>query len=151
MIPDHIIRFCGTVDIAREGTTRNEGTTTEEGRTKLTASGLKFSCNSKFLKLRRVLIGTCITLGSLLQCDFPDNHFTHVIIDESGQCLETEIMVPISLVDKNQGQVILAGDHMQLGPIVLSHYASTRGLEQSYLERLLLRRLYSKDKEVKDK
>lgn len=139
-IPDNIISHCGTIDTAREGTTK-EGV-------KLTASGLKMNCNAKFLKLRRVLIGTCITLGTLMQCDFPEDHFTHIIIDESGQCLETEIMIPISFVDKQLGQIILAGDPMQLGPIVLSRFAEARGLDQSFLVRLLDRSPYKPDPEV---
>lgn len=139
-IPENIIRHCGTIDIAREDTT-------DDG-VKLTVSGLKMNCNSKYLRLRRVLIGTCVTLGTLMQCDFPQNHFTHVIIDESGQCMETEIVIPMSFVDKNNGQIILAGDPMQLGPIVLSTYAKTRGLDQSYLVRLLDRTPYKADPEV---
>ncbi len=140
-IPDNIIRHCATIDIAREGTTKED--------IKLTASGLKMNCNAKFLRMRRVLIGTCITVGTLMQCDFPEGHFTHVIIDESGQCLETEVMIPISFVDRNDGQIVLAGDPMQLGPIVLSHFAKNRGLEQSYLVRLLFdRNPYKADPEV---
>lgn len=139
-IPDDIITHCGTIDIARDGTTKESD--------KHTASGLKMNCNSKFLKLRRILIGTCITLGSLMQCDFPDDHFTHVIVDESGQCLETEVMIPITFVDKQRGQIILAGDPMQLGPIVLSRFAANRGFDQSFLVRLLDRSPYKPDPEV---
>lgn len=139
-IPDNIINYCGTIDTAREGTTKETSN--------VTTSGLKMNCNAKFLKLHRVLIGTCITLGTLLQCDFPDDHFTHVIIDESGQCLETEIVIPMSFVDRRKGQIILAGDPMQLGPIVLSRFAATRGLDQSFLVRLLERSPYRPDPEV---
>lgn len=42
-IPENIISHCGTVDIAREGTT-------DEG-VKLTESGLKMNCNAKYLKV----------------------------------------------------------------------------------------------------
>ena len=139
-LPENIISYCATIDIAREGTTKEDVV--------VTASGLKMNCNAKFLKLRRVLIGTCVTLGTLMQCDFPPDHFTHIIIDESGQCLETEIMIPISFVEKCKGQIILAGDPMQLGPIVLSRYAKARGLDQSYLVRLLERSPYKPDPEV---
>ncbi|KAJ6650187.1 putative RNA helicase armi, partial [Pseudolycoriella hygida] len=138
-IPEDIIRHCGTIDLARDGTIKDIDIVTE--------SGLKMCCNTKFLKMRRLLIGTCITLGTLMMCEISEDHFTHVIVDESGQCMETEIMVPISFVEKQLGQIILAGDPMQLGPIILSRYAAARGLEQSFLVRLLNRPIYKADSE----
>lgn len=140
LIPDDIMRFCGTIDIAREGTTKVEF--------KVTESGLKKKCNATYLMSRHLLIGTCITLGTLMQCDFPDDHFSHIIIDESGQCMETIAMIPISFVDRQIGQVILAGDPMQLGPIVFSYFAKKYGLAQSYLERILNSIPYKPDPEV---
>lgn len=140
LIPESIIRYCGTVDIAREGTTKEE--------IKLSESGLKMNCNAKYLRLRRLLIGTCVTIGTLMQCDFPEDHFSHIIVDESGQCLESQVMIPLSFVDKQIGQIVLAGDPMQLGPIVISRYAAERGLDQSYLVRLLDRIPYRPDAEV---
>jgi superfamily I DNA and/or RNA helicase len=56
-------------------------------------------------------------------------HFTHVFIDECGQAF-----VPIAGVlrkamdDQLGGQVILAGDPMQLGPICNSIEAKNFGL-----------------------
>lgn len=140
MVPEKIIRYCATIDIADDRTNRDT--------VKLTESGLRMNCNVTHLKLHRLMIGTCITLGSLMHLDFPANHFTHVIVDESGQCMETEIMIPLSFVDPQHGQIILAGDPMQLGPIVLSHFAQIRGLDQSYLVRLLDRTVYRPDTEV---
>lgn len=140
LIPENIIRYCGTVEIARENTTKEE--------IKVSESGLTMNCNAKYLRIRRLLIGTCVTLGTLMQCDIPEDHFTHIIVDESGQCLESQVMIPLSFVDRQIGQIVLAGDPMQLGPIVLSRFAADRGLDQSYLVRLLDRIPYRQDVEV---
>lgn len=82
-IPQKIISQCGTIHKARDGTD-NEYTVKE--------TGIQLNCGSSRLKSYRVLIGTCITLGTLMQCDIPEDHFTHVVIDESGQSLESELV-----------------------------------------------------------
>jgi helicase MOV-10 len=62
------------------------------------------------------------------------SHFTHVFIDECGQALEPAALVPIAGVlrkamdDQLGGQVILAGDPMQLGPVCNSIEAENFGL-----------------------
>ncbi len=140
LIPKCIIRYCGTIDKAREGT--------EKTKYKVEESGLQTMCSSSRIKSFQLLIGTCATLGTLMQCDIPEDYFTHIIIDESGQCMEPETMIPISFVDKQVGQIILAGDPIQLGPIILSHFAKNRGLNQSFLARILDRVPYTPDSEV---
>lgn len=141
LIPANIAPYCGTIDIARDGTIKDE--------VKYTESGLKMNCNSKYLAQRRILISTCITMGTLMQCEFPADHFSHIIVDESGQLMESEIMIPLTFVDKLQGQIILAGDPMQLGPIVLNRFAAARGLDTSFLVRIMERAPYNSDKEVR--
>lgn len=88
----------------------------------------------------KVIIGTCSTIASLHFHDLASNHFTHVLIDEAGRCTEPEIMCPISLMHEN-GQVVLFGDPMQLGPTVLSPLCKSSRwndrLERSFLERLM--------------
>lgn len=83
-----------------------------------------------------------------MQCDFPEDFFSHVIIDESGYCMEPELIIPMTFVDKDVGQIILAGDPNQLGPIVLSQYAKKLGLGDSFLVRLLERDPYKSDIKV---
>lgn len=136
-IPEHILPFCGTIDIARDGTTKDELIVTE--------SGLKLRCNSNYISRHRIIIGTCNTLGSLMQMEFSNDHFTHVIIDECGQLTEPEAMIPITLINRNIGQVIIAGDPMQLEPVVISQYAKDRDFAISLLVRLLDRFPYKKD------
>lgn len=43
----------------------------------------------------------------------------NVILDEAGQSVETKALIPLSLLSKGFGQVILADDPKQLGPVVL--------------------------------
>lgn len=64
----------------------------------------------------------------------PVGHFSHVFIDESGHAVESESLVPIAGILSNsthkgsiKGQLILAGDPKQLGPIVQSELAREHG------------------------
>lgn len=140
-IPENILQFCATCDVAREGTAKNELLVTE--------SGLKLRCNSNYIARHRIIIGTCNTLGSLMQMQFPNDHFTHVIIDECGQLIEPEALIPMSLLNRETGQIIIAGDPMQLEPIVMSNYAKERDLAVSFLVRILDRFPYQKDSIVR--
>lgn len=137
LIPEHLMPYCATIDIAADGTSNDSMIVTE--------SGLKLKCQMKYLGRHRVTIGTCSTLGNFLQMDFPQGHFTHVLIDESGQCTESEIMVAITQVSKTRGQVVLAGDPHQLQAIVTNRYAGERGFSTSFLERILTRSPYLRD------
>lgn len=136
LIPEHLAPYCGTVDIASERTVK--------GEVIVTKSGLKQNIQLNNLGRHRITIGTCVSLGTLMQMRFPHNHFTHILVDEAGQCLETETLIPITFINKRCGTVVLAGDPMQLGPIVMSPHA--RGFEQSLLVRLMDTPLYKLDK-----
>lgn len=138
LVPEHLAPYCGTVDIASERTVKDEVIVTE--------SGLKHKLQLKHLGRHRITIGTCVTLGTLMQIRFPRNHFTHVLIDEAGQCLETETLIPMTFINQNCGTVVLAGDPMQLGPVVMSSHASDRGFGTSLLVRLMDTPLYRTDK-----
>ena len=61
--------------------------------------------------------------------------FMSVLIDESTQASEPEVLIPIV---KGAKQVILVGDHQQLGPVILDKKAGDAGLKQSLFERLIL-------------
>ncbi|CAB3407987.1 unnamed protein product [Caenorhabditis bovis] len=58
-----------------------------------------------------------------------------VLIDESTQATEPEVLVPIV---RGIRQLILVGDHCQLGPVVMCKKAANAGLQQSLFERLVL-------------
>lgn len=93
-----------------------------------------------------ILVCTLITAGRLASAKFPDDHFTHVFIDEAGQATEPEFMVAVSGVLAEGGQVVMAGDPKQLGPVIMSAAAKEYGLGVSFLERLMENEtLYQKD------
>lgn len=92
--------------------------------------------------------------------------FRSILIDESTQATEPECMVPVVLGTKQVGaplhpthlleslvssvktlvfssvysflQLILVGDHCQLGPVVMCKKAAKAGLSQSLFERLVV-------------
>ena len=67
----------------------------------------------------------------LVSAVFPRNHFTHIFIDEAGHATEPECIIPVAdLLDPNHprgGQLVLAGDPKQLGPIVRSKTTQEHG------------------------
>lgn len=90
------------------------------------------------VEMFRIVIGTCVGLGSLMyDRDGSISDYSHVIVDEAGQCSEPEILIPISKVDRKIGSVVLAGDPMQMPPLVLCKHAKERGLSKSLLERFV--------------
>jgi regulator of nonsense transcripts 1 len=61
--------------------------------------------------------------------------FRTVLIDEATQSSEPECMIPLVLGCK---QVVLVGDHQQLGPVIMNKKAARAGLCQSLFERLVI-------------
>ncbi|CAG9789043.1 unnamed protein product, partial [Diatraea saccharalis] len=66
---------------------------------------------------------------------------THLLIDEAGQASEPASLVPTALLEPH-GRLLLAGDPLQLGPCVISHYVQRRGLGTSLMERLTKMEMY---------
>uniref|UniRef100_A0A8C7CZM4 RNA helicase n=1 Tax=Oncorhynchus kisutch TaxID=8019 RepID=A0A8C7CZM4_ONCKI len=97
----------------------------------------------------KVIITTLVTAGRLVSGGIPVGHFTHVFIDESGQAVEPESIIGIAgLLHPEEGQLVLAGDPQQLGPILRSPLAMQYGMGISLLERLMKDNpLYQKDGE----
>ncbi|XP_014734196.1 PREDICTED: DNA-binding protein SMUBP-2 [Sturnus vulgaris] len=62
----------------------------------------------------------------------PETHFDLVVIDECAQALEASCWIPLLKAPK----CILAGDHKQLPPTIISHRAAAEGLSLSLMERL---------------
>ncbi|NXH13075.1 SDE3 helicase, partial [Bucco capensis] len=104
----------------------------------------------------RILITTLVPAGRLVSANFSPGFFSHVFIDECGQAMEPQTVVAIAGLltamdqDTNPkgGQLVLAGDPRQLGPVLRSPLAIEHGLGTSLLERLMLHNpLYKKSSE----
>ncbi|NXA37648.1 SMBP2 protein, partial [Eudromia elegans] len=65
----------------------------------------------------------------------PERHFDVVVLDECAQALEASCWIPLLRAPK----CILAGDHKQLPPTIVSHKAAAEGLSLSLMERLVER------------
>uniref|UniRef100_A0A671RWF1 RNA helicase n=1 Tax=Sinocyclocheilus anshuiensis TaxID=1608454 RepID=A0A671RWF1_9TELE len=91
----------------------------------------------------RIVVSTCSSAGMFYQIGLRVGHFTHVFVDEAGQATEPESLIPLSLLSETSGQIVLAGDPKQLGPVVKSKLAAVFGLGVSLLERLMGMPLYS--------
>nr|DBA17390.1 TPA: hypothetical protein GDO54_002844 [Pyxicephalus adspersus] len=63
----------------------------------------------------------------------PDNYFDLVVIDECAQALEASCWIALLQARK----CILAGDHKQLPPTIISHKAASKGLSLSLMERII--------------
>ena len=95
-------------------------------------------------KLRsfRVVVTTCICashIANTARKEGASGWFSHVIVDEAGEATEPETLVPMQLLSPSaHTQIILFGDHFQLGPLVISSLARRIAkLNESMIERLV--------------
>lgn len=110
---------------------RNELGELSESDSKSLIKSIRAS-EAKILSKCDVVCCTCVGAG--------DRRLTYmkfrtVLIDESTQASEPELLIPIV---KGAKQVILVGDHQQLGPVILDKKAGDAGLKQSLFERLVV-------------
>lgn len=75
----------------------------------------------------QVIAGTPI---GLQDAELGNRTFTTLVIDEAGQCIEPLAWCIFPLAEK----IVLAGDHWQLPPTVLSNEAAILGFNRSILE-----------------
>ncbi|MBS1655256.1 MAG: AAA family ATPase, partial [Bacteroidetes bacterium] len=81
----------------------------------------------KLFEDAEVIAGTPI---GLYDAGIDHHHFKTIVIDEAGQCIEPLAWCIFPMADK----IVLAGDHWQLPPTVLSNEAARLGFNQSILE-----------------
>uniref|UniRef100_A0A4W4DXA2 RNA helicase n=1 Tax=Electrophorus electricus TaxID=8005 RepID=A0A4W4DXA2_ELEEL len=104
-----------------------------------------FPCKMELMKYK-ILVTTLVTAGRLVTGGLPPGHFTHIFLDEAGHAVESEAIIGVAgLLQAETGQLVLAGDPKQLGPILRSPFAIKYGLALSLLERLMTQNpLYQK-------
>lgn len=93
---------------------------------------LRTAAEKEILQAADVICCTCVGAGDPRLSNF---RFRQLLIDESTQAMEAECFIPIVLGVK---QLVLVGDHCQLGPVVMCKKAAKAGLTQSLFERLVL-------------
>ncbi|XP_041638997.1 putative helicase mov-10-B.1 isoform X2 [Cheilinus undulatus] len=103
-----------------------------------------------FLMKYKVIVTTMYTAGRLVSEGIHVGYYTHIFLDEAGQAAESECVIAIAgLLSAGEGQLVLAGDPKQLGPIIRSRLALEHGLGLSLLERLMTQNdLYKERKET---
>ncbi|XP_033098480.1 helicase with zinc finger domain 2-like isoform X2 [Anneissia japonica] len=86
------------------------------------------------IEMAKVVICTLATAIYLIPLNV-NGLFTHILIDEAGQALEPQTIMPITLADEKTC-VVLAGDHLQMSPKIYSNSSKAVGFHISLLERL---------------
>jgi superfamily I DNA and/or RNA helicase len=75
----------------------------------------------------------CATLTGVDGQILGSREFDLIVIDEAAQAIEPACWIPLL----RGGRVVLAGDHCQLPPTIVSNQAAREGLAVSLMERLL--------------
>ncbi|XP_076663314.1 putative helicase mov-10-B.1 [Andrena cerasifolii] len=103
--------------------------------------------------LKKIVITTLVTCTRLVKLNLQYDHFSYIFIDEASQGTELESLIPFTITSSQSkvtegtlhAQVIIAGDHHQLGPVVrckkIQHL-----LGRSLMERLMECEPYQKVK-----
>lgn len=93
----------------------------------------KLRIKAENLILSKAEVISCTCSGSF-DPRLKDFLFRQVLIDEATQATEPECLLPILT---GACQVILVGDHCQLGPVVMCKKAAAAGYNRSLFERLV--------------
>lgn len=89
----------------------------------------------------RVVIATLTSCGRLVSANVKNDHFDYIFIDEAASECEPFTLVPITGLGASirgvSAQIVLSGDHHQLGSIINSHFNRKLGMEKSMMERMM--------------
>ena len=106
-------------------------------------TGLSAKDEKRYKQLRKaaertILVNAdviCTTLSGAGDGRLSTFRFHQVLLDEATQASEPECLIAIA---KGAKQVVMIGDHLQLGPVVMCKKAAAAGLSRSLFERLIL-------------
>ncbi|MEM8944239.1 MAG: AAA domain-containing protein [Planctomycetota bacterium] len=101
----------------------------EAKRLKWEARALEKRSIAEVLTQSKVVCTTTTVDNELLD----DRWFDWIVIDEACQCTESATWIPLVRGDR----ILLAGDHCQLPPTVISKDAASEGYARSMMERLI--------------
>lgn len=83
----------------------------------------------------RVVIVTLVSCGRVVSGGISPNHFDYIFVDEAACECEQRTLIPIAglglSTNKVHAQIVLCGDHKQLGAIVVNKFAQKMGMEVS--------------------
>ncbi|XP_054472216.1 helicase with zinc finger domain 2-like isoform X2 [Anoplopoma fimbria] len=115
------------------------------------------------LDCHKIVITTTTMARHFHDLKLPDGYFTHILIDEASQMLECEALMALGLAGPNT-RVVLAGDHMQMGPKLFSvddhhrsnhtllnrlfHYYQGQKCEAAQNSRIIFSENYRSTKEI---
>lgn len=115
------------------------------------------------LDCHRIVITTTAMARHFQDLKLPDGYFTHILIDEASQMLECEALMALGLAGPVT-RVVLAGDHMQMGPKLFSvdddqrsnhtllnrlfHYYQAQESSAALKSRIIFKENYRSTKEI---
>ena len=89
----------------------------------------------------RVIIATLVSCGRIYSAGIKSNHFDYIFIDEAASECEPITLIPIACLGTGtrgvNAQIVLSGDHKQLGAIVQERFCRKMGMEKSMMERII--------------
>lgn len=89
----------------------------------------------------RVIVATLVSCGRIVSSGIKQTHFDYIFIDEAASDSEAYTLIPISglgaSLNSINAQIVLSGDHKQLGAIVVDKFCRRMGMERSMMERMM--------------
>lgn len=89
----------------------------------------------------RIVISTLVSCGRIVSAGIKSNHFDYIFIDEAASECEQYTLIPISGLGSSlkgvTAQIVLSGDHKQLGAIINDGMNRKKGMEKSMMERMM--------------
>lgn len=89
----------------------------------------------------RVVVATLVSCGRIFSAGIKSDHFDYIFIDEAASECEPLTLIPIAFlgtgVNGINAQIVLSGDHKQLGAIVEERFCRKLGMEKSMMERIM--------------